>query len=229
MLHSFLMIGQSNMAGRGFLSEAVPMNTGHIKLFRNGRWQPMFRPINPDKQTAGVSPAESFAEAYAKAYDVNVGLIGCAVGGTSLDEWMPGDTLYDNAISQARLAARSSEIVGILWHQGEWDTNPENASTYRVRLEHMISSLRRDLNLPNAPLILGELGSFLEDLGGRYKNYRKVNEEIHEFVKLNPFSACASADGLTSNGDNLHFNSKSLYELGLRYFSEFQKLCDKNK
>ena len=34
----------------------------------------------------------------------------------------------------------------------------------------------------------------------------------------------ASAKGLTSNPDNLHFNAQSLYEFGIRYFEEFEKL-----
>lgn len=47
LIHSFLLIGQSNMAGRGFLNEAVDVDNSHIKILRNGRWQKMFRPINP--------------------------------------------------------------------------------------------------------------------------------------------------------------------------------------
>lgn len=66
MIHSFLLIGQSNMAGRGFFSEAADVDSSRIKILRNGRWQPMFRPINPDRAFSGVNLAESFAECYAK-------------------------------------------------------------------------------------------------------------------------------------------------------------------
>ena len=96
MIHSFLLIGQSNMAGRGFLPEAVPVDTTHIKILRNGRWQSMFRPINPDRSFSGVSLAESFAEAYAKNYNVDVGLICAADGGTSLEQWQVGSLLYES-------------------------------------------------------------------------------------------------------------------------------------
>ena len=37
MIQSFLLIGQSNMAGRGFLNEAVDINSSRIKLLKNGR------------------------------------------------------------------------------------------------------------------------------------------------------------------------------------------------
>lgn len=39
MVHSFLLIGQSNMAGRGSLQEAPPMKDARILVLRNGRWQ----------------------------------------------------------------------------------------------------------------------------------------------------------------------------------------------
>ena len=60
MIHSFLLIGQSNMAGRGVIEEAIPVDNTHIKVLRNGRWQKMFRPVNPDRSFSGVSLAESF-------------------------------------------------------------------------------------------------------------------------------------------------------------------------
>ena len=38
-----------------------------------------------------------------------------------------------------------------------------------------------------------------------------------------------SAEGLGANPDNLHFNAAALYEFGLRYFEEFEKVRDPNK
>ena len=83
MIHAFLMIGQSNMSGRGYLRDAKEINTEHIYIQRNGRWQQMFRPVVPDRSFAGVCLAESFAERYAAEHGCNVGLIPCSDGGTS--------------------------------------------------------------------------------------------------------------------------------------------------
>ena len=231
MIHSFLLIGQSNMAGRGFLPEAVPVDTTHIKILRNGRWQSMFRPINPDRSFSGVSLAESFAEAYAKKYNVDVGLICAADGGTSLEQWQVGGLLYENAVAQAKLALRTSTIVGVLWHQGEADCASELAKTYKERFEVIMNALRKDLDLDDVPFILGELGSFLKDCSysEHLKNYPQVNEQLHEIAKANKLTGVATADGLTANADNVHFNAKSLYEFGLRYFAEFEKFTNKNK
>ena len=44
MIHSFLLIGQSNMAGRGNIADVERIDNPHLKMLRNGRWQPMIPP-----------------------------------------------------------------------------------------------------------------------------------------------------------------------------------------
>ena len=228
-MHSFLLIGQSNMAGRGFLTEAKEIDTTHIKIMRNGLWNRMFRPINPDRSFSGVSLAESFAESYANKYDTDVGLICCADGGTSLEQWMPGTILYDNAVNCARLAQRSSEIVGILWHQGEGDIGNKGYLTYQARFEVMIQKLREDLNLPDVPVLVGGLGDFLQfrtSTETDMMQYLKVNEALKGCAESIKNCGFVSAEGLTSNPDNLHFNAAALYDFGLRYFEAYEKITD---
>ena len=221
-MHSFLLIGQSNMAGRGYLNEAHEIDTSRIYTLRNGRWQKMFRPINPDRSFSGVSLAESFAEAYSKKYNVDVGLICCADGGTKLEQWMPGELLFANAVNHAKLAARTSEIVGVLWHQGESDCSDELYPTYKARLETMMQAFRNELNLNDVPFILGGLGDYLALYP--LKNYIHINNALEDTAACNALVGFASAKGLTSNPDNLHFNAQSLYDFGIRYFEEFEKL-----
>lgn len=52
-MKSVLLIGQSNMAGRGFLNEAAPIYNENIFMLRNGRWQMMTEPIHFDRSVAG--------------------------------------------------------------------------------------------------------------------------------------------------------------------------------
>lgn len=222
-MNSILLIGQSNMAGRGFVAEAKPVDFSRVFMLRNGRWQAIFRPVHPDRSFAGVCLAESFAEAYVKKYGVDIGLIPCADGGTSLEQWKEGSLLYDNAINNARLAMRTSNIIGILWHQGEADCRPHLTETYNERFLKMISAMQRDLGI-NVPVIVGGLGDFLTTFGdGSLRMFHELNVELEKLAD-NENIGFASAKGLTSNPDNLHFNSQSLYEFGLRYFDEFDKL-----
>lgn len=54
MIHSFLMAGQSNMAGRGFLNDVPLIYNEHIKMLRNGKWQTMVEPVNYDRPNSGI-------------------------------------------------------------------------------------------------------------------------------------------------------------------------------
>ena len=210
------------MAGRGDLQEAHKIDTTHIYTLRMGRWQKMFRPINPDRWFSGVSLAESFAEGYAKRHNVDVGLICCADGGTSLQQWMPGEALFEHAVCQAKLACRTSQIAGVLWHQGEADSHAPNYDTYQQRFEIMMQALRKELGLQDVPFLLGGLGDFLELYP--IPGYIHVNAALQNIARDNEMTEFVSAEGLTAKPDNLHFNSASLYEFGLRYLDVFESM-----
>lgn len=230
MMHSFLLIGQSNMAGRGLLEEANPVDTSRIYVLRNGRFQAMYRPVNPDRVAAGVCLAESFAQRYAQIHNIDVGLIPCADGGSKLEQWEPGSLLFDHAVYQAKLASRSSVIMGILWHQGESDTKPEQHCLYRERFQVIMDAFRKEPELQHVPFLLGGLGDFLAN-NVKYPevhNYREVNAALQALAASNPLSGFVSAEGLAGNGDNLHFSSAGLYEFGLRYLEAFEKIAPVN-
>lgn len=227
MIHSFLLIGQSNAAGRGYIAAAEPIDTceGRIKLQRNGRWLPAYRPMNPDRVTSGVCLAETFAKEYALAHpEVEVGIIPCADGGTSLSQWMPVEVLFENAINHARLAMRTSHIKGILWHQGESDCSPENVECYAEKFKVIMNAVRASLGMPDLPIIIGGLGDFLADYESVYicKNFTRVNDILENLGKEYHNCAFASAVGLGANPDNLHFSAAALLEFGKRYYEAFK-------
>lgn len=229
MIHAFLLIGQSNAAGRGNMANAPRLNTlhGRLKILRNGRWQVMFRPINPDRGSSGISFAESFARCCAKADpELEVGIIPCADGGSALCQWMPGEPLYDYALACARLGMRSARLAGILWHQGESDCAPEDSATYCERLKAMMSQLRQDLGMPDLPILVGGLGDYLPgcERFPEVKNYRDVNAQLMKFAAEDAFCEFVDAQGLGGEADCLHFTAAAQEEFGKRYFASWQKL-----
>jgi len=233
MIHSILIIGQSNMAGRGYAND-VPLDNagGRIKMLRCGRWQPIFRPVNPDRRTAGVCLAESFASDYALDHpEVEVGIIPCADGGTSLEQWQEGGLLFDNAVLTAKLAMRTSHLVAILWHQGECDCGDDRYPTYFERLAKTMRAMRRELGAEDIPLIVGGLGDFLPNcsIDPALKNYQFVNDSLIRFAKTETRTAFASAEGLGANPDNLHFSAASLIEFGHRYYTAFRAIEDRSR
>ena len=231
MIHSFLMVGQSNMAGRGYANEVEPIDNTNLLVLRNGRWQKLFTPVNPDRRFSGLSLVESFALEYSKTHgDVKVGLIPCADGGTDIDDWVEGGVLFDNAIYQTRLADRTSNIAGILWHQGESDAKEGRVELYEEKLRKVISAFRKEKALKDIPFIMGELGKW-DRTGTPWddKLYKEINDIIVKVASTTPNVSFASSNGLTSNEDLLHINAKSLREFGRRYFNSFSLIEDKDK
>ncbi|MDG1873434.1 MAG: sialate O-acetylesterase [Mariniblastus sp.] len=54
---------------------------------------------------------------------------------------------------------RGYEIAGFVWWQGHKDTGSElNANRYEQNLVHLIKTLRKEFNSPNAPFVIGTIG-----------------------------------------------------------------------
>ena len=231
MMHSILIIGQSNMGGRGFKEEVEPIENDKLYVLRNGRWRAMYVPVNPDRVTSGINLSESFADLYAKDHGVDVGIIPCADGGTCLDQWQVGGLLFDHACYMAELASRTSTIAAVLWHQGESDCNDERYPFYEEKCTVIMDAFRKKLGLYDVPFLLGGLGDYLEfcPYSDEFKNYVHINKSLQNIAQKNAMTAFVRADGLKSNPDYLHFSAEALREFGVRYYNEFKKIEDKNK
>ena len=226
MIQSFLMIGQSNMAGRGYLKDVPQLFDEHIYMLRNGLWQVMVEPINVDRPGAGVGLASSFAAAWRRDHpQEEIGLIPCAEGGSSLEDWAVHGILFDHAVGQARLAQRTSEIKGVLWHQGENDCAADKASVYGQKLSVIIEALRKALDIPEVPLMVGGLGNYLSEgmFGPYFSAYPLVNEALEHFAELHANSYFVTAQGLRANPDGIHFDAVSQRRLGLRYYQAYRE------
>lgn len=222
-LQLFLLIGQSNMAGRGTPEAPDLVTNPHIfMLTKDLQWTLAKDPLHFDKpNVAGVGPGSEFARTLAKANPtVNIGLIPCAVGGTSLDEWKVGGKLYTDAVARAQAAMKQGTLTGILWHQGEADSRPEKVATYATRFATMIGQLRTDLHAPGVPVVIGELGRFRANGGSEAFNAALPGVASHV-----PRCAYVTSEGLTDRGDHLHFNAGSARTLGQRYAAAYQKLA----
>jgi hypothetical protein len=218
-----LMIGQSNMTGQGKIEpqDLEPIK-GAFKLNSHFVWAPAKDPTNHDGPRAiGVGPGRSFAKELLRARPAaRIGLVNAAVGGTTLQQWSPGGSIYNRALLFLRKAKRSGKLVAILWHQGESDAgNPRRAEAYAQKWVAMMTQLRRDARAENVPIIAGEIGTFLD------KPYaRKINAQIKSLPSRMSNVAVVSSAGLKQKGDGLHFDAASERELGRRYARAFLEL-----
>lgn len=225
-MKSILMIGQSNMAGRGFINEVPMICNERILMLRNAGWQMMAEPINYDRPNAGIGLAGSFAAMWCMEHEgEQIGLIPCAEGGSSLDDWAVDKNLFKNAVIQAGFAMQDSELIGILWHQGESDSYGGGYQTYYKKLQVIIESLRKELNAFEVPLIIGGLGDFLgkNGFGLNCTEYEFVNEQLLKFAREQENSCFVTAEGLTPNPDGIHMDAVSQRRFGVRYYEAFVK------
>lgn len=227
----FLLAGQSNMAGRGAVGEADrEIHPRVLMLAKDGTWQYAVDPVHYDKNRAGAGLGRSFAlELVKRNPDITVGLVPAACGGSPISSWEPGayhtptdSHPYDDAIERTKRAMESGHLAGILWHQGESDSGPERASHYKERLIELIGRFRADLDAPTVPFLIGQLGQFEAKpwTDGR----RQVNQAQIEVAGEVPYSGFVSSLGLTSMGDNTHFNTDSLHEFGRRYAERYLEI-----
>ncbi len=232
-MDSFLMIGQSNMAGRGDLVEVKQIDNPKCFMLRCGRWVSMSEPVNPDRSiygdiSSGISLAPSFADEYAKAIGHNIGLIPCAYGGTGIDEWQPGELLFDHALIMARLAERTSEIKGILWHQGENDCVSEKLfEAYPERFLNTMNTLRKEF--PDIPIVIGEIAWDIncDRWSVKKELIAKFNERLPLLAERLGNCAVASSKGMTLRHDGIHFDANSQRIFGKRYFKKYIELKSK--
>lgn len=229
---SFLMIGQSNMAGRGHFTEVEPLSDPRCKMLRMGRWQPMSEPVNPDRQIlnpswhSGISLGPTFAIDAANYFNASAGLIPCADGGTALREWMPGTTLFDHAVMMSSLAARSSTLRGILWHQGESDYK-SCLDDYERDLAVMFGEFRKTLGEENLPVVIGELSGCMFYEGVEIEKVKGFNRRLPAMAARIGNCAVAKAEDLAVQADGVHFSAASQRTLGRRYFEAFRSLVEK--
>lgn len=231
-LDLYLLIGQSNMAGRGKADQYF-LNSDSIRVLdAYHQWQGAKEPLHFDKRAAGTGLAASFAMQVLPFSKKRIGLIPCAVGGTSITSWKPGAVdpatgkkPYDEMVARASEALKSGKIKAILWHQGESDTAPQRSAAYRENFEKLMNDIHHDLGIErgSVPVIIGELGIFPQP-ENRQEGRMKINETLHELASTYSYMACVSSAGLTHVGDHTHFDTPALRELGLRYAAAYRLL-----
>lgn len=223
--HLFLLVGQSNMAGRGLIDPTN--NVPHPRVWmlnQANQWVPAKEPIHFDKPAvAGVGLSFTFAKALAEQNpDIQIGLIPCAMGGSAIDEWAPEQKFFRNAIQRATKGMEAGMLQGILWHQGEADASKEKAQVYGGKLQKLVAAFRTELKAPDVPFVAGELGRWHSDEAGV-----KVNADLNALTSSVPRYACASSEGLRQKpNDKPHFDAESLREFGRRYAAAYRKVVE---
>lgn len=218
----YLLIGQSNMAGR---AAVTPELAGELKgawlLNDKGEWEAAKNPLNRYSTIRKGLGAQKLGPGYGFAQEllrlrpeVAIGLVVNAKGGSKIEVWTKGGKFFNDAVTRTKQAmAAGGELKGICWHQGE-----SNASdpAYLEKATDLIAAFREAFDNENLPFVVGETCKAQSD--------RAVNAQLNELAASVPHTACVKSDGLMAFDGNTHFDTAAQLELGKRYASEMLRL-----
>jgi hypothetical protein len=232
-LELFILAGQSNMSGRGPLDQDSAQPAANVFVFGNdGRWHAGIEPVDNGRDQVdrvsfdvevGVSPGVAFGERWSELNGGRaVGLIPCAMGGSSIADWqrsLDDRTLYGSMLKRCRAASLRGEIRGVLFFQGETDAFAGLAEKWGPSFAQFVADLRNDLDAPELPVVFAQLG------GGSALN-------LPEWARLQERQAAISLPRCamirTSDldlADGLHFTTPAYRTIGRR-FAEAMAVVD---
>ena len=139
----FVTAGQSNSANFGAPPQNPNDRVSALTSWSNGVWQHAIDP-QPIANGSGGSPWPDFGDAMVAKWNVPIGLVSVGIGGTRVDEWLPGGSLYPRLKSSLEFLGPNGTRA-VLWHQGESDSIAGTSSaTYASRLNAIIAQSRVD-------------------------------------------------------------------------------------
>ncbi|MDD2475125.1 MAG: sialate O-acetylesterase [Dysgonamonadaceae bacterium] len=233
----FILAGQSNMAGRGFIE---PQDTlPHKNIFTLNKENVCILAKEPlhyyEPKLTGLDCGMSFGRNLVKDLkdDISIVLIPTAVGGSSVSYWL-NDSIFrnvnlrSNLIEKIEWAKEHGTLKGVLWHQGENDATVEKATKYECDLKKLFYLMRYVADDSQLPIVVGELAPFSKKEEVR-KNYARITNIIYKVAIDDKNIRIVKTSDLKPMSDFIHFDSPSLRIMGERYAQEFiEVLKEKN-
>ena len=181
-------------------------------------------------------PEVSFGRGMADANpSANIAVIKYTHGGTTLaNNWSASGSQYASFVStvQAGLEALTSaghtyELRGMLWAQGETDTNSgASADSYEANLTSFIARVRTDLFAGGAlPFVLSTLSdNQYTDITTPGSGAYKVRQAQEAVAAADPKTGIVNTDGYSVRSDIIHFDHTAMVSLGQAFAAEMRAL-----
>lgn len=242
ILHLFVLIGQSNMSGRGRLdSPDAPAPHSHVyELNKEYRWKLAREPLGSTIHEVdwiatdggtGVGPGLAFARSLIEQDpSLRIGLIQCAHGASSIDEWQQNlsqNSLYGACLRRIRAATTYGKVAAVLVSQGESDTDdpalsPQrilSADRWAVKFSALVTALRQDINDPGLPVLFSQLGDFTSQPKPIHWDMVKRQQQQVDI----PGVFMIKTDDLFLD-ESAHFDTASQVEIGRRFAAAYRSI-----
>ena len=229
----FIMAGQSNMAGRGFVEpqDTIP-NKRILSIDKSDNWIYAKEPLNLYQPSltgldCGLSFAHKLIDSIPKG--ISIGIINCAVGGSSIEQWLEDETfqgvkLLSNFKREVNQSQKYGEVKGILWHQGEANAFSVVTPDYADKLRELTNTFREIVKNDTLPIFIGQLGSYAKPIE-KQNRWDSINTIINDFVEKDLNTYLIYTRDLKDKGDKVHFDSESQRQMGSRYADKYLKIA----
>jgi hypothetical protein len=215
----FITAGQSNSANHGSPTQS-PLDDRVSALTSTnpalGQWVYAQDP-QPIATGTGGSPWPALGDLLADELDVPIGFVSVGWGGTRVDQWLPGGSLYPR-LHDALDFLGPEGFRAILWHQGESDASAGTSTAdYAQRLQTVIDQTRIDAgwDIPWGVALVSYLS------GNSAANMANVIAGQQLVIDNDPLTLLgASTDDLIGSAwrwDGVHFNTAGLQEHARRW------------
>lgn len=154
--------------------------------------------------------------------------------------------LFDRAVTRANLALEESGGIlrGILWHQGESDSNDQCAPLYAENLKQLVRQLRLNIDADrrgddlrradsNIPFVVGTMSRGADERGdlSQFVPSKQLIDDAHrnlpsqiDWVGLSIHDDLIPANGYPcGNTTCVHFGPGALREMGNRYYEALRR------
>jgi hypothetical protein len=220
----FLLAGQSNMAGRGFVEPQDTIPSERIlTINKKGEIIIAKEPLHfYEPSELGLDCSLSFGKELIKHVpdSISILLLPSAVGGSRVSQWLDDERhrkvrLLTNFKEKVELGKNYGQVKGILWHQGESDANQVDIPFYKDRLSELFSQFRQLVGDEKLPILIGELGIYPNRIDYEYS--LQINEQIKLYTATDGNAVLIKSSDLDRKGYNGHFGSDSQRTFGLTF------------
>jgi len=239
----WILAGQSNMQGVGDLVDVEPPQ-GQVHMFdMSDNWRMAEEPVHsiPDavdsfhwrgkprlmgpeaaayhkNRVKGAGLGLPFGAYMARFSGVPVGLVPCAHGGTSMEQWSPalrdqgGASLYGAMLRRQKAVGGS--VKGVLWYQGESDANPQRVAQFTERMQALVAAIRGDFGQPDLPFYYVQINRVIRSAGST-DPWNAIQDLQRRHETEIPNTGMVSGIDLDLD-DGIHIGTQGLKVLGLR-------------
>ncbi len=193
-LKLFLLIGDSNMDGRGEIRQDKGDLTPHPRVISINLWQGWentIEPVHTNKDRSGSGPSLPFGRAYAHMNpDTYVGLVCAAYSGESIGNWAGAPRDDDGwkrlFVEKGGMYNHITDQFDPVWGGAIVLARSGPGANLDQRFPQLADSIRIWLDDPDIPIVVAEQAPFLENDGGEHDEaLDRAIQTIPNFYKTN--------------------------------------------